>query len=163
MRVRYPFKSKVVGISNYQQVAARCKVGDELFVRREPENPYDANAYVVLAGEDCLGYLPRELARRLTESGGVELAAKISDKYDAKTTIGVEILVVGESAGETLDHSVPSAATAVGPKSRVVRAKRSGRMLGIFTRVDREARRVFVDVGGSEISYPDGLVDIVEE
>lgn len=165
MRVRYPFRSKVVGISNYQRVAARCKVGDEISVRREPDNPYDSNAYVVLVGEECLGYLPRELARRLTEGGGGELAATIAEKYDAKATIGIEILVVGESdegAGSERPHAAPSAATARGPKARAVRAKRSGRLLGTLTRVDRESRRVYVEADGSEISYPDGLVDIVE-
>ncbi len=166
--LRYPFVSKVVGISNYQQAAARCKVGDRVEVKREAGNPYDQNAYIVLLAGECLGYLPRALAKRIVEEGGLDLEAEIAEKYDGKATIGVEILVKGASRdGEHQEHAdlggvAPSAATAVGPKARIVVAKRSGRVLGELTQIDRESRRVYVQSNGTEISYPDGLVDILE-
>jgi hypothetical protein len=165
MKIRFPFVSKVVGISNYQQTAARCNVGDRVEIKREPENPYDENAYIILVGGECLGYLPRVLAKRIvTECGAECLEAQISTKYEGKATIGVEVTVSGARDANDGDILVaaPSAATARGPQARIVRTKRSGRELGTLVRIDRENRRVVVASGGAEISYPDGLIDITE-
>jgi hypothetical protein len=57
--------------------------GDHLVLRREPENPHDAHAVVVLTGGgDKLGYLPRdrnEIPARLMDAGKL-LFARLESK-----------------------------------------------------------------------------------
>jgi hypothetical protein len=70
----------------------------------------------------------------------------------------VQITGGGEESHETSFKS----STAVGELERIVVVKRSGRVLGALLRVERGERRVIVASEGGEISYPDGLVEIVE-
>lgn len=158
MAIVYPFVSKIVGISQYQQAAAGANVGDAVVVEHEPSNPYDANACVIHVEGRTLGYLPRAVARRIVEGGASRLVGEIIAKHDAKATIGMEIRVLGSGAAE----EIPSAATAQASGGLIVVAKRSRRVLGRLERIDRERRSVIVDDGNGCISYPDGLVDVVD-
>jgi len=71
----------IVGESHYQDAIRRCRQGDRVVLKREPENPYDANAVAVLreSGE-CLGYLKREHAEWMAEvlDKGRQVQAKIT-------------------------------------------------------------------------------------
>jgi hypothetical protein len=60
--------ASVVGVSfdGRQTVVARCRLGDQVILRREPHNPYDGNAIMVLtAAGQQIGYINRSLAARL--------------------------------------------------------------------------------------------------
>jgi single-stranded-DNA-specific exonuclease len=61
------FYTKVVGVSfeGRQEIVAGLAAGDPLELVRDPENPHDANAIAVRYGKLQLGYLRREIARRL--------------------------------------------------------------------------------------------------
>lgn len=163
--MHYPFISKVVGISNYQQVAAKCCEGMTVDVRHEPDNPYDQNACRVLVGEDTLGYLPKLLAARLVRSGAKNWSGEVASRHQGETYIGVEVRILREENTSTLRGAEQgmAAATAGAGERRVVVVKRSGRILGRLVRVERDARRVIVENESGTIPYPDGLVDIVEQ
>jgi hypothetical protein len=156
----------VVGISQYQDVAAMIEAGDVLDVEREPSNPYDANACKISWKGLTLGYLPKQLASRLVQRDETCWVGSVSVKYSGKATIGVEVLV-NAAAIEQSPDTPPGEERMITSKSapvtvRVVRAKRSGRVLGELIRVERSERRVVVCVGSGEVSYPDGLVEICD-
>jgi hypothetical protein len=160
MQIKYPFVSRVVGISQYQSAAGGCSEGMDVLVEREPENPYDSNACKITCGGETVGYLPRALAARLVRGGGTRWDGIVEKKYDSKATIGMEIKITG---GESSQREASfKSSTAAGEPGRLVVVKRSGRVLGTLLRVERGARRVIVASEGGEISYPDGLVEIVE-
>lgn len=79
-----PFRlyTYVAGVAYYQAMTLkdRLRPGDPLLLRREPDNPYDGNAIVVLdARGRKLGYVPRvdnEVPARLMDAGN-PLAATI--------------------------------------------------------------------------------------
>jgi hypothetical protein len=62
---------KVVGVAGAGQHHAEALQSDEaapgsaLALRRDPTNPHDANAIAVHAGEEQVGWVPRELAAEL--------------------------------------------------------------------------------------------------
>src|SRR5262249_54156269 len=53
------YDQHIVGESHYQPALRRCRVGDELRLVPEPDNPYDPNAIMVsrMDGKK-IGYLP---------------------------------------------------------------------------------------------------------
>jgi HIRAN domain len=60
--------ASVVGVSfdGRPALVARCRLGDQVILRREPHNPYDGNAIMVLtAAGQKIGYINRSLAARL--------------------------------------------------------------------------------------------------
>ena len=60
----------VVGVTfdDRQNTISRLRVGDKLFLVREPWNPYDSNAIAVETIDgDQIGYLSRDMARQLAE------------------------------------------------------------------------------------------------
>lgn len=64
-----PLVTKIVGVSfdDRQEVLKRMKVGDVVYMTKEPDNAYDANAIAVLnENGERLGYVPRDNARVLT-------------------------------------------------------------------------------------------------
>jgi single-stranded-DNA-specific exonuclease len=71
----------VVGESHYEDAVKRCRPGDRLILKREPENPYDKNAVAVLGenGEQ-IGYLGRDnaewVARLMDEGKSLEARVK---------------------------------------------------------------------------------------
>jgi hypothetical protein len=159
--VNLPFGVAVVGISNYQASAATIAEGDHVFIRREPDNPYDANACRVERDDgETLGYVPRALAARLVDRAEPAWRARVEAKLAAKGTIGLRIMV--EAGHDMGPDSEPAVATPSAPvPSHQVVVKRSGRPLGRLVRIERDLRRVVVDNGTGEVAYPDGLVDIV--
>lgn len=70
----------VVGESYRQDAIRRCREGHRVVLKREPENPHDANAVAVLRenGEQ-IGYLSRDNAEWVAEvmDKGKQVEAKI--------------------------------------------------------------------------------------
>jgi len=71
----------IVGESHYQDAIRRCRQGDRVILKREPENPHDENAVAVLRenGEQ-IGYLSRDHAEWVADvmDKGKEVKAKIA-------------------------------------------------------------------------------------
>jgi single-stranded-DNA-specific exonuclease len=63
----YEFFTKVVGVTfeGRQDVAGGLVMGAPIELRREPDNPYDANAIAVFFGALRVGFVRKEIARRL--------------------------------------------------------------------------------------------------
>ncbi len=61
------FNSKLVGVSfeGRQDVISGLRVGSELELERQPDNPYDANAIAVRYGNLQVGFIRREIAAHL--------------------------------------------------------------------------------------------------
>ena len=60
--------TRAVGVSfgNRQQLIAKLEVGEEIILRREPQNPYDSNAIrIERRNKAQLGFLNRFLAAEL--------------------------------------------------------------------------------------------------
>lgn len=58
----------VSGVSFYQDNLLTLKVGDKLDIISQPENPYDAAAKAVYHNGLQLGYIPKILAQRFTDT-----------------------------------------------------------------------------------------------
>lgn len=76
----------VVGVTQYQPAIKRMTEGERVVLSPEPDNPYDSHAVAVRdrAG-DTLGYLPRAIAARFTDSTAQhspEWEAKIAELYE---------------------------------------------------------------------------------
>jgi hypothetical protein len=85
--------ASVVGVSfdGRQAVVARCRLGDQVILRREPHNPYDGNAVMVLtvAGQQ-IGYINRSLAARLAprlDAHGKDVEGKVEYLFRHATGI----------------------------------------------------------------------------
>ena len=62
------FHTKVVGVTynNRQKAIRSLQEGDEIFLVREPSNPYDENAILVVSRKrGDIGHIPRELAAQI--------------------------------------------------------------------------------------------------
>lgn len=115
------FHSKVAGVSwsnpngksRQDVIRAYCRPGMPLVLRREPENPYDANAvgvwirtrvFLFFETELQIGYLNRSVAREIAEhvDNGGPVTARITEVTGGSTekpTYGVNIELAKTWAG----------------------------------------------------------------
>jgi len=71
---RKVLRSKIVGVSNYTETVADLKIGDQLAVEHEPDNVHDSNAMKVMdVNNRTVGYLPKEVAKRIIEKDSSRL------------------------------------------------------------------------------------------
>jgi hypothetical protein len=99
--------TKIVGVtkknddgSKRQEILKKCKSGDILTLKREPENKYDRNAIAVFRDTEQLGYLSKTNARELAKlmDTGKKLTATISEITGGeqdKPTYGCNIKISG--------------------------------------------------------------------
>lgn len=140
-------RTKLVGVtfanddgSSRQSLIARCRAGEPLTLRHEPDNPADDHAVAVYnaAGEQ-LGHRRRKLAREVVEEarGGTIWAAYVSEVtggYGFKRSLGCNIVLVAAEPGVD-EAEVPryareilgaeEARVWVGPEASVVEYKRA--------------------------------------
>jgi single-stranded-DNA-specific exonuclease len=109
------FNSKVVGVSfeGRQDTVAGLRAGDALDLVRQPDNVHDPHAIAVRFGILHIGYLRKEIARRLAPNidGGARYEARVTGVTggrDGKHT-GVNILV--RRLGDSLRRAGARAAT----------------------------------------------------
>jgi HIRAN domain len=55
----------VAGAARHPDALAAARLGEPLVLRRDPGNEHDPNAIEVLAGQQQIGWVPRELAAEL--------------------------------------------------------------------------------------------------
>ncbi|NPA46945.1 MAG: hiran domain protein [Chlorobi bacterium] len=110
------YKAHLRGLAyyDYQKVKTQLHPGDKLILKREPENPYDADAIAVYFGKHKLGYLPAVenavMARMLDE--GLVLTAKVT-AHSGKPYREVEAEVFFHPGEKSPDHpDLPASATA---------------------------------------------------
>lgn len=76
-------KTRLAGYRHYKadKVYPSLRLGDELTLRREPENPYDHKAIEVYWRGEKLGYIPREDNSVIAQlmDRGQELKAMVSE------------------------------------------------------------------------------------
>ncbi len=93
------FFTKVMGVTfeGRQDLVAGLSAGDALELERQPANPHDANAIAVRFGTLHIGYLRREIARRIAPA--IDAGARYSASVGSVTggvrdkNVGVNILV----------------------------------------------------------------------
>ena len=81
------FFTKVAGVSFRQDVVAGCRRGDRLILKREPDNPKDAGAIMILRENgEHVGYVPAHVSRNGDRSGltyqldrGDQLLCRVKD------------------------------------------------------------------------------------
>ncbi len=94
----FEFYTKVVGVTfeGRQDVVAGLLTGASVDLRREADNPVDPNAIAVFFGALRVGFLRREIARRIApqvDSGAVYDAQIASVTGGGKRSFGVNLLV----------------------------------------------------------------------
>jgi single-stranded-DNA-specific exonuclease len=94
----YEFFTKVVGVTfeGRQDVAGGMREDDALDLRRDPANKFDANAIGVWYGDLQVGFLKKEIARRLAPhfDAGERYRAKVGSVTGGGTrSFGINILV----------------------------------------------------------------------
>ena len=156
----------VAGVS-FRQTSVRVLVEEQvLIVRRDEENPHDPNACVVetLGGEQ-IGFVPRELAKRLTESRRKVWSARVSEVLRGETWgVRVEIKDRDPNASVLPNWEIASErvsgrddSTEWGGVRKRVRGL-SGRDLGVL--IKSENGRVLVEKSGAVVSYPAQIVTV---
>jgi hypothetical protein len=98
--------------SDRQRIIPRCRVGELLVLKHEPDNPHDINAIRVLrqSGEQ-IGYLERELAGQVVsrEAKGEQYHAAIAGIGRARAGVGpwgVALLIIVDGAGAATDATL---------------------------------------------------------
>ncbi|HTA38329.1 MAG TPA: HIRAN domain-containing protein, partial [Candidatus Acidoferrales bacterium] len=105
------FHSKLVGVSfeGRQDVISGLRVGSDLELERQPDNPYDANAIAVRYGNLQVGYIRREIAAHLGPriDEGARYRARIASLTGGPSSgsgqtkhRGVNIVVERDGSGE---------------------------------------------------------------
>lgn len=88
-----PAKMSVSGVSYRQGVVGLLKVGESVFVKRDPSNPYDSNACKVISsnGEE-LGFVPKNVAPRLSSRPERFWFGKVVEVFKGDL-VGVRIVI----------------------------------------------------------------------
>lgn len=86
----------LVGESNYQRAIAQCREGETVFLFRQPDNPYDERAIVVVSGRGAtIGYIGRDsfLHRAVHDEDQGCTAEIVAIRDGGKRMLGVVIAV----------------------------------------------------------------------
>lgn len=136
----FEFFTKVVGVTfeGRQDVVGGMREGAPLRLIRQPENPHDANAVGVWFGELQIGFLKREIARRVAENfdAGERYEAEVASITGGGTrSFGINIRVHRERP--------PTERPALAPGQTVTRADVLRALLG--DRALRDAQRAVIE------------------
>jgi hypothetical protein len=121
--------SKVVGVTRHnhdgsdrQEIAQACRGGERLTLRREPDNPQDANAVAVVRGNgDQVGYLSAGVAEQIAPllDAGAPITAVVSEVTGGtpdRPTYGVNIRIHDDGDGDgDGSPAAPAASPVMGP------------------------------------------------
>ena len=126
-RVAYDFWVAGISYEGRQQVARAVGCGTSVRLEREPRNPHDPNAILVVAPSGALGYVPRALAASMASvlDAGASAAATVKSvarPRAGKPYYGVEIRATlgdrrGAAPAATDAASVSSTRTSLPPSS----------------------------------------------
>jgi hypothetical protein len=153
----FPAICPVAGVSFKQIEVGNVRLKDKVQIVRDETNTFDTFACKVSVEGILVGYLPRNIAKKLCNG---------SEAFTSWPGEVIEILVgvnftglrikISSPAGDTPAHQ-PNPDAPAEPSLRVF--ARSGRLLGNF--ISEQATTVLVQTKtGSEVSYPKQLVKI---
>lgn len=120
-RVLYRTECAVRGAFRSEERRESCELlveGDTVILEREPDNPRDANAVLVLGDDDCeLGYLPREKAQDIAPllDAGAEAEAIVARLWETPAGQTVPILRVKVRRGDADTSKSIGSSDAVSP------------------------------------------------
>lgn len=148
----YPFVTGIAGVSFRQDAVRDTKPGDTVLLRREPDNPYDADAIAVFSAEGrALGYLPAAVAKRI--EADVPALDGIVEEVLEGNTWGLRVKVI-----EATNATTVNTRTETTGQDRVWIYSKSGRRLGY--ELEQVGSQVVVINGeGSEVRYPAAVVE----
>jgi single-stranded-DNA-specific exonuclease len=111
----YEFFTKAVGVTfeGRQDVVGGLVAGTAVELRREPDNPYDANAIAIFFGTLRIGFVRKEIARRLAPQfdAGERYRAEVASVTGGGTrSFGVNLFVRRERPSP--ERRVPAGASA---------------------------------------------------
>lgn len=173
-----PFIAPVRGVTHYPDTVSGVRVHDPVTVEREPDNPFDSHACRVKVNGETVGYLPRELSRRLTSRSEGAWKGSVHEVLVGDIGIGLRIQVV-EGAEPTSGHLTPTSDSTL-PDARLgdqaeglnqaateTIAGRdvystSGRKLGTFDGQDEKGIWVHTPAG-QRVAYPAHLVSVAAD
>lgn len=99
--------TRVVGVTAYRRNAERTatnsRLDTPLKLARDPDNPHDQNAIMVLDGRSLVGYIDRYVAKALNEKFSIEMPIRAIFKYGyvgETGAISIDILPQMPSAKE---------------------------------------------------------------
>jgi hypothetical protein len=152
---------------SFRQAEVRTLVEEQrMVVRRDRDNPHDPLACVVeTLGGEVVGFVPRDLAKRLSENDRDIWGARVVEVLRGETW-GIRLEITNESpaqretpewSGGTERVAGLDEATRWGAGRSRVRGL-SGRDLGVL--VKSENGRVLVENRGCVVSYPAQIVTI---
>jgi hypothetical protein len=97
----------VVGVifENRQMLLMEVDEDDEVILKKEPDNPYDANAIKVLAKGLHVGYLPRTMASSLVKYSEDQMKARITAIYKDTEISGMRIDIIILNQNEPANSS----------------------------------------------------------
>lgn len=103
--------TRVVGVTAYRRdaehTARKSRLDKPLKLVREPDNPHDKNAIMVLDGRSLVGYIDRHVAKALNDKFSIEMPIRaiFKDGYVGETgAISIDILPQMPSAKERKAH-----------------------------------------------------------
>jgi len=163
MSIPFPFTSPARGVSQYPGAVGRSNVGDDVTIRHEADNPYDANACVVIVRGETVGYLPAPIAARLVRTAAA-WTGTVSEKLNGDHP-GLRITVTGptELHTSTAEGFIPEPRPDLVRTPATIREKvkaKSGRVLGELVRSTDGIVVVATERG--EVPYPADLVLVGE-
>lgn len=160
-----PFVAPVRGVTHYAENVSKARAGDPVVVQREPDNPYDPCACKVVVAGETVGYLPRELGRRLCLREEDAWAGEVHQVLVGDFGVGLRIQVRDEATedfkAEELEHDTPSHAEADSPSRSFEQSvlALSGRALGALDGRDGDTVWVLTPAG-QRVAYPVHLVEV---
>ena len=173
MSIHFPFISPVTGVTFYTEALGRVKEGMVAELYHDKGNSYDSNAVAVKILGNQVGFLPKELAKRVVLSGGEFWSGVVVNVLKSHNGIGLRLSVTHPSKVQDLtptsispstNNDVKNAQVIIEdkilptpkPLLNIVKAK-SGRILGTLISQDKTYTTVLTDQG-REVRYPNGLL-----
>jgi len=161
--IHFPFISPVTGVTFYPDALRKVEEGMIAELYHDKENTFDSNAVAVKVSGAQVGFLPKELARRVVQTGGNFWSGVIVNVLKSNNGIGLRLSVekeiprpFTESGADKPNENIalqlkPNLASKIEVKAR------SGRILGTLLSKDSSFTTVLTSQG-REVRYPNGLL-----
>lgn len=154
-----PFVTPITGVSFRQENVRKLNEGDQVYLHRDPANPFDPNAIrVETRAGDHLGFIPKHISARLAASPAPRWSGTVTDVLRNETW-GIRVRVIPvESPEPDLPEVHMEAPTAAAPDPEQVLSI-TGRSLGTLARLNGDLVLVHTPEGDLR-AYPADRVTV---